>query len=195
MHIVQDKYLSRGLVEAARATWPSPDWGHWITYGSGKLASKSPYQLPRACDLILSQLAECPVGRVLYGLNSNRPTIFPDLEYLHGAGLHQMLPGHDLGLHLDTERHPNKPWKREATAILYLDSMEDCEHRGELDLTDASGNLEKRIEPEVNRLVVFSTPGQWHRVNKCDSMRRSICLFFWSVCSDDFVGGTRANFV
>ena len=183
--ISKSDWTDAGLIASAAATWPSHDWGHWHSYAGGKLASKSTTGIPRAVQLILDQMATIPVKQLL-GVDC-----FPDLEYLHGAGMHWLSDGLDLGLHLDTERHPVLPWKREATALVYLDT---CISGGELDLTDASGRVSQRISPVANKLVLFTTPGQWHRVNKCTSNRRSICLFFWSICGDEFVGGEHATF-
>jgi Rps23 Pro-64 3,4-dihydroxylase Tpa1-like proline 4-hydroxylase len=134
----------------------------------------------------LEQLAEFPLDR----LQLDRA--FPDLEYLHGAGMHQLSAGESLGRHLDTERHPILPWKREATAIIYLDTPESG---GELVFTSDDGYVQKEIAPKENRLVLFKTSGQWHQVNKCESTRRSICLFFWSICDETFQGNQNAKFV
>lgn len=197
--VVRDNYISNGLIEAARATWPREDDGRWHLYDNGKRASKSRWNIPAAVEAILLQLAEIPVKDWLdqkFCCPDISESIFPDLEYLHGAGMHQLNRGATLGLHKDTERHPTLPWCREATAILYLDAQFGDEWgSGELDLTDASGNLQQRIEPMPNRLVLFSTPAQYHRVNWCKSTRRSICLFFWSVCEESFDGERRAKFV
>ena len=186
--LVKDNFVSENLIEAAKATWWSKNSGHWYTYGSGKQVSHGTENIPRAVWALLYELADLRVNELL-GLTG--PTVFPDIEHLHGSGMHQLDAGQSLGIHLDTERHPTLPWKREATALLYLDDAQG----GELDLTDASFAAQKRIEPVANRLVLFSTPAQWHRVNECRSLRRSICLFFWSICNDGFSGERRAKFV
>ena len=186
--LVKDNMFSEHLIEAAKATWWPKTSGHWFTYGSGKQVTHGTENIPRAVWQLLYQMADVPVDQLL---GRQGPPCFPDVEFLHGSGMHQLDDGQHLGAHLDTERHPTLPWKREATAILYLDSCEG----GELDLTDCSLELQKRIEPVANRLVLFSTPAQWHRVNECRSLRRSICLFFWSICNDGFSGERRAKFV
>lgn len=137
--------------------------------------------------LILEELASLWIAE---GLQLNIP-MFPDLDHLHGAGLHHMDVGTELGLHRDTDRHPLLPWKREASAIVYLD---DHEQGGELDMLDGNNNLIGQIRPQAGRLVVFATPNQFHRVNECRAMRRSICMFYWSICDENFVGATQAQF-
>lgn len=188
--VVRDDYLPIGLIEAARATWPKPDDGRWHCYANGKRASRRGAQMPRAVDIIVQNLAEMPVKRMLQDTSLDvSPLAFPDVEDLHGAGMHQSDAGVGLGLHTDTERHPYKPWKREATAILYLD---DCVG-GELELM-IGDCIPYTIAAKKNRLVLFATADMPHRVTTTHTLRRSICLFFWSVCDESFVGDTQANF-
>jgi len=188
LSVIKDEYISVELVEAAKANWPGETDGRWFKYPNGKLASMSPYNMPRAVDMILQILAEFPINKTFHF----ETPVFPDLDRLHGAGMHHMPMGVSLGLHRDTERHPTMPWKREVSIIAYLDEPREG---GELDLTDASGNLQQRIASQVGRVVAFTTPGQFHRVNPASSTRRSICLFFWSICDPNFQGTTQADFV
>lgn len=178
---VIDNFAPPALVRGLTATWLPSTSAFWHVYDNGKRCTKDPSRLPLIANLLLQQIAavEDPITR----------GTFPDLEYLHGAGLHEMPIGGTLGLHLDSERHPLLPWRREASAVLYLD---DCDG-GELELCDAAGVVLERIESRANRLVLFSTPGQWHRVAECRSIRRSLCLFFWSLC-DQPTGATTATF-
>ena len=170
-HVVIDNFAPSGLVRALAETWLPRDSGHWHLYDNGKRATKDPERLPQAAKELLRIMSTIDVGSLLGPDDS-----FPDLEFLHGAGLHQIDSGGSLGLHLDSERHPLLPWRREASVVLYLD---DCDG-GELELCDANGQQIEAIETKANRLVMFATPGQWHRVNECRSIRRSLCLFYWS---------------
>ena len=182
-HVVIDNFAPSGLVRALAETWLPRDSGHWHLYENGKRATKDPERLPQAAKELLRLMSALDVGSLLGPDDS-----FPDLEFLHGAGLHQLDAGGSLGLHLDSERHPLLPWRREASVVLYLD---DC-NGGELELCDATGQQIEAIETRSNRLVMFATPGQWHRVNECRSIRRSLCLFFWS--RRDGGTETRAKF-
>jgi len=180
-HRIIDNFAPPALVRGLTATWLPADSGHWHVYDNGKRCTKDPSRLPLIANLLIQQIAaiDDPITW----------DTFPDVEYLHGAGLHEMPVGGSLGLHLDSERHPLRPWKREASAVLYLD---DCDG-GELELCDADGTALERIEARANRLVMFSTPGQWHRVATCRSVRRSLCLFFWSI-TDYPSGASTATF-
>ena len=183
--VVIDDWAPRELLSAADATWPADTSGLWHVYESGKRATKSPHGLPRAAQLLIDRMAAMPIGE-LFGISES----FPDVEWLHGAGLHEMRAGHSLGLHLDAERHPLLPWSRVASAVLYLDDVTDS---GCLELCDASGNVVESVESRRGRLVLFATPGQWHRVSECGSRRRSICLFWWRIAAGAS-GATQATF-
>lgn len=172
MQLVINDFAPIELVNALLATWTPAESGFWHVYNNGKRATKDPSRIPAAGRLLLNRMAGIPIQKW-----TNIPGIFPDLEYCHGAGMHEIPAGGDLGLHLDTERHPSLPWRREASAVLYL---EDCDG-GTLDFCQEDGTLIQSIEAKQNRLAVFTTPGCWHRVSKCNSVRRSLCLFFWSV--------------
>jgi len=184
MHAVIDDFAPAGLVRSLAATWLPIDSPHWHLYGNGKLATKDPSRLPVAAHCLLAKMTEIPIAELIAV-----PGTFPDLEYLHGAGLHHMPAGATLGLHLDSERHPQLPWRREASAVLYLDDAIG----GELELCDEHGRTITQIASKSNRLVVLSTPHQWHRVAECRSARRSLCLFAWSA-DTAATGFTQAQF-
>jgi hypothetical protein len=179
MCVVKDDFAAPGLIESLRSNWPSPESGHWHSYGEwGKLATKNANTLPHAARMLLGQMALLDV-----------PGAFPDLDHLHGSGLHQIDFGGQLGLHLDSERHPLLPWKREASVVLYLD---DCDG-GEFEICNEKGETLQAIQSKRNRMVMFSTPGTWHRVNPVRSIRRSLCLFFWSI-DQNASGASQATF-
>jgi len=173
-----DNWAPKSLINAAKATWPAKEWSGWHAYDNGKLATKSRHELPQSIRLLLERMAQIEI-----------PDAFPDLEQLHGAGLHQTSPGGSLGLHLDSERHPLMPWRRVATVLLYLDTTDG----GELELTDQTGNVYRSIASVENRLTMFRTENQWHRVAKTNSLRRSICLFYWTF-DDTAKGLSTATF-
>lgn len=186
MIIVEDNFFPIALIEAARATWPANNWEGWHVYENGKRASKWTLdKLPRASQILLESIAFAYSDlTAAWGAEGH----FPDYG-LHGAGLHQMGPESQLGAHVDCERHPTRPWRREASAVLYLDDTAG----GELWLLDADGVAQETIVPAKNKLFLFTTPGQKHQVNRCRSLRRSLCLFFWSI-DGQVSGECRAKF-
>lgn len=181
--IVIDNFAPWPIVRSLQATWLPAASGHWHCYDNGKRATKDPDRLPQAARVLLQQMAGIDTAALL-GV-----TAFPDLEYLHGAGLHEMPAGSTLGLHLDAEHHPALPWRREASAVLYLDDLDG----GELQLCDDRQRVIEAIDPRANRLVLFATPGQWHRVAECRAVRRSLCLFFWSLAEGNKPSGDQCR--
>lgn len=170
--VIIDDFAQPELVRSLLATWLHPESGHWHCYENGKRTTKDADRLPTAGKVLLREIASISISSLL-----KLPDVFPDLEYLHGAGLHEMPAGGRLGLHLDSERHPILPWRREVSAVLYLEDVDG----GELELCNEDGEILERIAVKANRLVLFRTPGLWHRVAECRSIRRSLCLFFWSL--------------
>lgn len=174
-----DDWTDVSLIDRAIKSWPSCEWNGWHCYENGKKASKPGFRIPAACQTLIDRISDIDLGE-----------LFPD-RGLHGAGLHQMEAGRKLGLHLDTERHPLYSWKREYSAILYLDNCEG----GELEFTDPSGKTLCSVVPCHNRIVLFATPSQWHRVRVTKSIRRALCVFFWSECQEVAGMASRAKFV
>lgn len=183
-----DDAFNPNLVEALRATWPSETAFDWCVYPSGKLASKTYDSLPVAAKMLLNQMIAFSTA-IPYRLKIEG-TMFPDVQYMHGAGLHQMNPGVYLEQHLDAAKHPLQPWRRVASTVLYLDN---CDDGGELDFVDVSGGILHRIQPRKGRLAVFGTAGNYHRVNAGNVLRRSLCLFYW-VVDHNCIGHTSAKF-
>jgi len=181
MLIVKDDFFEQSMVYALSATWPDIHSPHWHIYNdanSTKLASRSWDHMPRMATFMLNELATLNVDKLL-----NLQGSFADIEGLNGAGLHYMLEGSHLGLHTDAAKHPIRPWRRVASAVLYLDNCEG----GELQFDD------EVVIPKFNRLALFTTENNRHRVTECRSKRRSLCMFYWKV-DYDATGNTCANF-
>jgi len=166
-HSVLNDWAPIGLVNAALAEWPAPDWRHWHSYydaNAVKRASKDASRIPRAASLLIERMAEIEMGES-----------FPDLE-LHGAGLHEIPDGGHLAKHLDGAKHPQAGWARAANAVLFLN---DDFRGGEL-VFHASGQF---VEPKKNRLVIFQTSDEeWHSVNQVSGgSRKTLSLFWWTL--------------
>ena len=144
---------------AALSSFPSPDWPWWYRYGNGKLATVDPSRIPTACTVAIHALANaCPPRSGFYDFD------------LYGAGLHLMPTGTSLGRHTDATHHPQKPWRRLASLVYFLD---DCEG-GELVIEGAT------IKPTAGMAATFSA-NQMHEVQQVISDRRTLSLFVWDV--------------
>lgn len=193
-HVVQDNWAPQHLLRAVSATWPAADWEHWHCYDNGKRASKCPPSfLPPAADLLLKRMLDLTVADLLQVGGA-----FPDYA-LHGGGLHDMPAGSRLGIHVDAERHPIRPWQRVASAVLFCEpDWQEC-WGGNLELWNGpeSGAVIK-IEPKYGRLVLFATDMAYHGVPKpisagAERSRKTLAAFFWRVADVD--GQSAARFV
>lgn len=177
---VIDSWADSETIEAIKSEWPDESWDHWHKYENGKFASKI---FPKFSARINDALQAI-------GSEFNGGGMFDDTIRFHGSGIHQMQPGSSLGKHYDTIRHPTLNWKREATAILYVDDAVG----GELVMQCDDGSAAV-IKPMSGRLVFFTTPGNLHSVNRTETLRRSLSVFFWSHCEQSMQGSTSANFI
>ncbi len=85
---------------------------------------------------------------------------------LEGAGVHKVLNGGSLCMHRDFEGYHSSEHgflKRELKLLLYMNGCWCSEFNGELCLYDkTSGKITKKIQPILNRCVIFETPGNIH---------------------------------
>ena len=85
---------------------------------------------------------------------------------LEGAGVHKVLNGGFLCMHTDFEGYHSSEHgflKRELKLLLYMNGCWCSEFNGELCLYDkTSGKITKKIQPILNRCVIFATPGNIH---------------------------------
>jgi len=197
-HLVIDRALPEGIIEAAADAWPSADWPGWFKYGSSfeaKLACNDRCELPQPCADLLYALNAIPLGDMV-GIGD----LVPDATF-HGGGLHGMGPGGKLDMHLDCDRHPKLGLRRRLNLILYANPEWDDSWNGHLELWDRTmSTCVQRIAPVWNRLVVFETSDfSFHGVPeqiKCPpgTMRRSFATYLWTPDLTD-TKRPRAQFV
>lgn len=170
--IIED-FIPEELRQEVLSVWPSPDWIGWHKYANGKLGSRT-NALPTPCLEVIDLIQKY--------LSGTFPKSIPD-KTLWGSGLHDMRDNASLGFHRDAERHQLNPnWTREATAIVYLDTLD---RGGELVFGEVVRNVVtpiQTIQSIARRLVFFSNDNHQlvHGVRPVgNSVRRTITLFFW----------------
>lgn len=177
LHVVIDDWAPPELVRAAEAEWPAPLWAHWHRYENGKLTTKDPLRFPPACAELLRRMLCLSIGE-LTGIEGT----FGDWN-CHGAGLHAMPPGAKLGVHLDSDHHPQTGWVRAANAVLYVNRQWEADWGGEFELYGTHGErCLKRIGPRFNRLVLFAPSDvSYHAVSEVrgEEARKTLTVFFW----------------
>lgn len=176
--IVTQEYeaIPRRVLLAAKADWPATDWHGWHAYADGKRASRSVESAPESIKLVLQEIVR---HAALIDADD-----FPDLSF-YAAGLHELPEGTGLGWHRDAEFHPLKPWRRVATAILYLDDGGTLEFSGPQAVPE--------IEPRSGLLVTFENDPQYRHRVQAGGLRRSLCVFFYRVDHGP-KGRTQAEF-
>lgn len=176
-HIVIDDWAEPELVRAAEAEWPEEHWPHWHRYGNGKLTTKDPLRHPPACGELIRRMLCLPVAELMGICGA-----FGDWN-CHGAGLHAMPPGSQLGVHLDSDHHPLAGWTRACNAVLYVNSRWEPGWGGEFQLYDAVGERVRReVAPRFNRLVLFAPSDvSYHAVAPVTGpeTRKTLTVFFW----------------
>lgn len=183
-HLVLDGLFDGRELASAIADWPSPDNGGWRHYQKGKRAFASPGlakpwagQLMRSCNhrKFVDWLA------ALTGITD----LSADYE-LNGGGLHEVVSGGSLGIHVEFNRLGSL--YRRMNALLFLNRDWSPEWGGQLELRRNARETEDRvvIEPEFNRLVVFETSEHsWHghpEPLRCPDgvTRKSVAFYYYS---------------
>jgi len=173
--VVMRDWTNPEIARAAATEFPDDSWEHWHRYDDStalKFGTRDRLRIPPACLELLNQMNNISAGSLL-----GRDGLFPDFQY-HAGGMHLIPPGGFLGTHIDAQRHPQCGWKREASAVLFLN--EDWGDSGGELVLESSG---KTIPVEFNKLAVFrsgvDTP---HRVEQVTGQqcRKTLAVFFWS---------------
>jgi Rps23 Pro-64 3,4-dihydroxylase Tpa1-like proline 4-hydroxylase len=112
--------------------------------------------------------------------------LVPD-PHLYGGGLHQIVRGGHLNVHVDFNRHPVTDLERRLNLLLYLNRDWQDEYGGALELWNRDmSRSEARILPYFNRCVVFSTTDHSFHGHPdplaCpeDRTRKSLALYYYS---------------
>lgn len=117
--------------------------------------------------------------------------LLPD-PHLTGGGMHQIMPGGKLSLHVDFNQYERKQLERRLNIIIYLNENWEDAYGGYLELWDKDiTKAEVKILPIFNRLALFSTnETSWHGhpdplTCPDNRTRRSVALYYYSVTRPD----------
>lgn len=119
------------------------------------------------------------------------PGLIPD-PGLQGAGIHQILPGGHLGVHVDFTEHRRYHLSRRLNVLIYLNENWRDEYGGHLELWNRDvTRCERRIRPLLGRCVIFSTgEHSWHghpQTLSCPEgmVRKSLALYYYTKDRED----------
>jgi hypothetical protein len=188
-HAVFDDFLPEGLLDRVLEEFPSPGDDAWTSYESEnerKLASRGDSPIGEVTLQLLSELNAAAFVEFLERLTGIAGLV-PD-PHFEGGGLHQIVPGGHLGVHVDFNRHPRTGLERRLNVLLYLNRDWSEEYGGALELWSANPRrCEQRIVPTFNRLVVFSTTDRSYHGHpeplSCPQgmTRKSLALYYYSL--------------
>jgi hypothetical protein len=165
-HVVLDDFLPAAYADTLLDVFPSPDSPIWLDWRKRDLEHHPRKQgIGHASRLegvspwlhnIIQAFNAYPFLNFLTRLTGIEK-LLPD-PYLHGGGVHQILPGGRLSVHTDFNDLASLDLYRRINVLLYLNKDWQPGFGGELELWDADMRACVRSVPPVfNRLVVFNT--------------------------------------
>lgn len=187
-HIVIDNFVSPAVLEACLEDFPrsaDPDSQSFDRAQERYKTSFNPdYLSPRVRSFFYS-LNSRPFIEFLENMTGIKG-LLPDPHFV-GGGFHQTTEGGHLGVHADFNYHPLLKVQRRLNLLIYLNKDWKLEYGGALELWDKPmQNCVKRVEPEFNRCVVFSTNAtSWHGhpvpvQHPRKTPRRSLALYYYT---------------
>ena len=187
-HIAIDDFFPVPVVDAALAEFPKPgdiEWQRFQNTREVKLACRDERLLGAAIRGLIWEMNSQVFLRFLEILTGIE-NLIPDPQ-LSGGGMHQIVRGGQLGMHVDFNKHSAYQLDRRLNLLLYLNKDWREEYGGHLELWDEDmSRCEKRILPVFNRVALFSTTEKsWHghpNPLACPEgwSRKSIALYYYT---------------
>ncbi|MGF1547653.1 MAG: 2OG-Fe(II) oxygenase [Thiotrichales bacterium] len=188
-HIYLDNLFPEAMLDAVAAEFPEPDDPSWFRFHNPreiKLASQGDERLGPNARALINNLNSGTFIAFLEQLTGIEGPI-PD-PHLEGGGMHQILPGGKLSVHIDFNRHTRLNLERRLNVLIYLNRDWDESYGGHFELWNREmTRSEVKILPLFNRMALFSTSEiSWHghpNPLTCPPgrSRRSIALYYYTV--------------
>jgi len=190
-HLVIEDLLPVAYAEALLRAYPPLDAPGWV--GKGYVGEQRKFSMasgmPPALEAFFAWTSSDGFRAVVEEI-TGIPKLLGDPE-LRGGGLHQILPGGYLDVHIDYNYHPTTKHHRRLNLLLYLNRDWQPEWQGRLELWDMRVKRQiADVVPLFNRAVLFETneisfhghpaplacpPGR---------ARRSLAVYYYSVDRD-----------
>lgn len=186
-YVVIDDFLTAEFAEEILASYPTPRGGAWddtpYIHQRKKLTLNKDFPAP-IDDFF--RMTESEEFRNLVSSICRIPDLLADAD-LTGGGLHQIMDGGYLDVHVDYNFHPRTKLHRRLNLLLYLNKDWKREYEGYLEFWDmeAKRRLES-IAPVFNRAVIFETneisyhghPKKLH--TPPDVTRKSLAVYYYT---------------
>jgi len=190
-----DNFFKPEIAEALYHVFPKVTDNHkWIHYNNPvekKYALTDFSALPQFKDLFTLLQTDEFVNLI------KNITGIDNLEadpHLHGAGLHQHIPGGKLDMHLDYSIHPISGKERRVNLIIYFTKDWEDEFGGAIELWNEDfTKCEKKLAPCFNKAILFRTSDvSYHGLPlpiKCpvNNSRKSMAIYYVSDPRPDLV--------
>ncbi|MFI3185064.1 MAG: 2OG-Fe(II) oxygenase [Methylococcaceae bacterium] len=188
-HIYFDDFFPKDFLAKVAEEFPEANseiWQKFEAAAEKKLASKGdadigPYA--RALISIMNSGMFIEFIEKLTGISG----LLPD-PHLTGGGMHQIMPGGKLSLHVDFNKYQRKNLERRLNILVYLNENWEESYGGFLEFWDKDvTKAEVKILPLFNRVALFSTTEtSWHGHPDpltCpeNRTRRSVALYYYTV--------------
>ena len=192
-HIYFDNFFPKDFLIKVAEEFPeanSETWQKFDAAAEKKLASRS--------DANIGPYAKALIGVMNSGIFiefieklTGISGLIPD-PHLTGGGLHQIMPGGKLSLHVDFNKYKRKNLERRLNILVYLNDNWEDSYGGYLELWDKDvTKAEVKILPILNRMALFSTTEtSWHGhpdplTCPANRSRRSVALYYYTVGRTD----------
>jgi hypothetical protein len=187
-HVVFDNFFDPELLELILGEFPKPGEIRWQRFDNAhevKLASAAEASFGQATRLLLYHLNSATFLEFLSGVTGIK-NLIPDPGFA-GGGLHQIVPGGKLGIHVDFNKHEDYGLDRRLNLLLYLNKDWREEYGGHLELWDRNmAQCEAKVLPVFNRVMIFGTTDFTYHGHpdplRCPEhmTRKSLALYYFS---------------
>jgi Rps23 Pro-64 3,4-dihydroxylase Tpa1-like proline 4-hydroxylase len=190
-----DNFFKPEIAEALYKVFPkTTDDQKWVIYNNPiekKYALTDFSSLPQFKDLfdLLQTNQFVELIKKISGIDNLESD-----PHLHGAGLHQHVPGGKLDMHLDYSIHPISGKERRVNLIIYFTKDWEDDYGGAIQLWNEDFSAcEKKLSPCFNKAILFRTSDvSYHGLPlpiKCPegNSRKSIAIYYVSDPRPDLV--------
>jgi hypothetical protein len=187
-HVVFDDFFDPSLLELVLAEFPKPGEIRWQRFDNAheiKLASAAEASFGPATRLLLYHLNSATFLEFLSTVTGIK-NLIADPGFA-GGGLHQIMPGGKLGIHVDFNKHKDYGLDRRLNLLLYLNKDWKENYGGHLELWDRNmARCEAKVLPVFNRVMIFGTTDFTYHGHpdplRCPEhmTRKSLALYYFS---------------
>lgn len=199
-YVVIDDFLAEDFAEEILAAYPTPNGGAWdntpYIHQRKKLTLNKNFPAP-IDDFF--RMTESDEFRKLISSICRISDLIAD-PTLSGGGLHQIMDGGYLDVHVDYNFHPRTKEHRRLNLLLYLNKDWKREYEGYLEFWDMREKKQiENIAPVFNRAVLFETNeisfhGHPQKLNLPPGVtRKSLAVYYYTREREEIETATEHN--